>query len=301
MIATKHPSYSLKVNKWIVGARPKTLAAAVAPVVTATALANHLNNSINWVNSLLALLVAVLLQIGVNYSNDYSDGIKGTDKERVGPIRLVATGIASAKAVKSAALLTYFLSALVGLILSLRTSPWLMLLGLLAIISAWFYTGGKNPYGYRGFGEVSVFLFFGLFATIGTYFVTCAKFSPWALLLGVQMGLLSCAILAVNNLRDLPRDKDSGKRTLAVRLGDKKARTLLISLIALAFLIQLVFLKLTPLALLPIMMLPFAVRIFRQIQSGAFGKDLIPSLAALARLQIFMSVWIVISLISSKA
>jgi 1,4-dihydroxy-2-naphthoate octaprenyltransferase len=288
------------MNKWILGARPRTLPAAIAPVLTASALAYRQSEKVDWLNAFLALLVGIALQVGVNYSNDYSDGVKGTDEKRVGPIRLVGSGLASANAVKNAALFTYLLGAAFGSILALRTNWILLLLGIVAIAAAWFYTGGDNPYGYRGFGEVSVFIFFGLVATIGTYYVETNSLSIWSLLLGVEMGLLACAILAVNNLRDLPKDAQVGKLTLAVRLGDSGARKLLIGLLLVAFLIQIIFIGLTPMAILPIMMAPFGIRIVMQVKSGAKGGDLIPTLGGVARLQMLVSLWIAIALIASK-
>lgn len=288
------------MNKWIIGARPRTLPAAIAPVLTASALAFRQSEKVIWPNTLLALFVGVSLQIAVNYSNDYSDGIKGSDENRVGPTRLVASGLASASAVKRAALLTYLLGAIFGIVLALRTNWILLIIGALAIVAAWYYTGGNSPYGYRGLGEVSVFIFFGLVATMGTYFGATKSISTWAILLGIEMGLLACAILAINNLRDLPKDAQVGKRTLAVRLGEKGARRLLISLILTAFLCQLIFLKLTPMSVLPVMMAPYALRIINQVRSGASGAALIPSLGAVAKLQTLMSLWIVIALVASK-
>lgn len=288
------------MNKWIIGARPRTLPAAIAPVLTATALAYRQSEKVNWLNALLALLVGISLQIGVNYSNDYSDGVKGTDANRVGPTRLVASGLARASAVKNAALLTYVIGAIIGLWFALRTNWLLIAIGLVAIAAAWFYTGGKNPYGYRGLGEISVFIFFGLVATIGTYYGVAKAVSIWSVLLGVQMGLLACAILAINNLRDLPKDAQVGKKTLAVRLGDQKARNLLIWLIVIPFIIQLVFLKITPMAILPVMMAPFAIRIIISVRGGLKGADLIPALGSVAKLQMLTSLWIVIALVGSK-
>ena len=288
------------MNKWILGARPKTLPAALAPVLTASALAFRQSERVDWLNVLLAFAVGISLQIAVNYSNDYSDGVKGSDKNRVGPIRLVGSGLASAKAVKRAALFTYLIGAIFGAALALRTNWILLLIGAISIAAGWFYTGGKNPYGYRALGEISVFIFFGLVATIGTYYGATKTVSIWAVLLGVEMGLLSCALLAVNNLRDLPKDAQVGKRTLAVRLGDRKARKFLISLFLAALLIQISFLLLTPMAILPIMMVPFGIRIIRQITSGAKGLELIPTLGSIAKYQSLTSLWIVVALIGSR-
>ena len=167
------------MNKWILGARPRTLPAAIAPVLTATALAYRQNEKINYLNALLAFGVGVALQIGVNYSNDYSDGVKGTEANRVGPIRLVGSGLASAKSVKNAAMFLYLNGSIFGIVLALRTSWILILIGAIAIAAAWFYTGGNNPYGYRGLGEISVFIFFGLIATTGTYDGATKSITIW--------------------------------------------------------------------------------------------------------------------------
>jgi len=201
---------------WIAGARPKTLGAAIAPVIVGTAFAGYDAEPTNFI---LALLVALALQIGVNYANDYSDGVRGTDDDRVGPIRLVGSGLAKPEAVKRAAFLSFFVAAFAGLILSARTEWYLLIIGALAIIAAWTYTGGPKPYGYQALGEISVFIFFGLVATLGTYFVQVGSISWPVILAAISMGLLATAILNVNNLRDLERDAKSGKRTLAVRLG----------------------------------------------------------------------------------
>jgi 1,4-dihydroxy-2-naphthoate polyprenyltransferase len=288
------------MNKWILGARPRTLPAAIAPVLTATALAYRQSQKINWINAVLALVVGIALQVGVNYSNDYSDGVKGSDDNRVGPIRLVGSGLASAKSVKTAAILTYLLGAVFGTLLALRTNWALILIGIVAIFAAWFYTGGKNPYGYRGLGEISVFIFFGLVATLGTYYGVTNSITSWSIALAIEMGLLSCAILAVNNLRDLPKDELVGKRTLAVRLGDKGARQLLIWLLFVALVIQVLFIFLTPMSILPIMMAPFGIRIIKQVRSGAKGAALIPTLGAVAKVQMLVSLWIVVALVASK-
>jgi 1,4-dihydroxy-2-naphthoate octaprenyltransferase len=174
------------MNTWVAGARPRTLPAAIAPVLIGTSLINSDGREINWVNALLALGVGLLLQIAVNYSNDYSDGIRGTDEARVGPVRLVASGLKSATAVKNAAILSYLFAAICGLLLSIRTSPFLILVGALAIVAGWTYTGGKKPYGYQGFGEVSVFVFFGLVATMGSYYAQSQEISWKAFLLAIK-------------------------------------------------------------------------------------------------------------------
>ena len=211
--------------QWIAGARPRTLPAAVAPVLAGTAIALWEDEAVWW-KALLALAVSLLLQIGVNYANDYSDGIRGTDDDRVGPLRLVGSGVASPRAVKSAAFSALGAAALVGLVLAATTAWWLVGVGLLCILAAWFYTGGKRPYGYLGLGEVMVFVFFGLVAVIGTTYVQTESFELPALYAAVGVGAFACAILVANNLRDIPTDELAGKRTLAVALGEERTRDL---------------------------------------------------------------------------
>ncbi|MGA1591574.1 MAG: 1,4-dihydroxy-2-naphthoate polyprenyltransferase [Candidatus Nanopelagicaceae bacterium] len=195
-------------EEWIAGARPKTLAAAIAPVLVGTAFAGYNANALNF---FLALIVGVGLQVGVNYANDYSDGTKGTDKDRVGPMRLVGSGVASPEAVKRAAVIAIGVAAIAGVILAARTSWILIGVGALAIVAAWTYTGGPKPYGYFALGEVSVFIFFGLVATLGTYYAHVGSLSLEVILASFAMGSLACAILVLNNLRDLEKDKAAGK------------------------------------------------------------------------------------------
>ncbi|MEY4174892.1 MAG: 1,4-dihydroxy-2-naphthoate octaprenyltransferase, partial [Actinomycetota bacterium] len=211
------------MNKWIVGARPRTLPAAVVPVALGAAAAVGEGHPVWW-RALLALVVSLALQVGVNYANDYSDGVRGTDDQRVGPVRLVASGLASAGAVKRAALLAFGVAAVAGLVLAAVTSWWLLAVGAAAILAGWFYTGGPKPYGYLGLGEVFVFVFFGLVATVGTTYVVSERVNTVAWLAGCVAGCLACALLVVNNLRDIPTDREVGKRTLAVRLGDRATR-----------------------------------------------------------------------------
>ena len=284
------------MKKWIMGARPRTLPAAIAPVVVGTALIRTDNQSVNWLNALMALSVSLLLQIGVNYSNDYSDGVRGTDADRVGPIRLVASGMASAKAVKNAAFNAFGLAAIIGLELAYRTSLWLVLVGALSILAAWGYTGGKTPYGYRGLGEISVFIFFGLAATIGSYYVQSEKITWASFALAIPMGALSCAILAVNNLRDRPKDELVGKKTLAVRLGDRNARFMLISLLLIAHLFAALLGLVAPWTLTTLLFLPLTISISREILTGISGVALIPLLGKIARLQLIFAVGIALAL-----
>jgi 1,4-dihydroxy-2-naphthoate octaprenyltransferase len=218
------------MNKWIIGARLRTLPAAIAPVAVATALAG---SDAALLPALLALFVALALQIGVNYANDYSDGIRGTDNDRVGPIRLTASGIASPQSVKRAAFIAFGISAVAGLALAAMTNWWLIAVGAAAILAAWGYTGGKNPYGYLGLGELFVFIFFGLVATVGTYYVQVEEITLDSILISIPMGTFSCALLSINNIRDRALDAPAGKKTLAVRLGDRNARFFFATLIAL--------------------------------------------------------------------
>ena len=224
------------MNKWIVGARVKTLPAAVAPVLIGTSYAEK----INWSNAFLALVVSLFLQIAVNFANDYSDGVRGTDTHRIGPVRLVASGLASASSVKAAALISFLIAAIAGFVLALTISPWLFLVGATSIWAAWGYTGGEKPYGYFGFGELSVFIFFGLVATVGSYYIQTEQFNWQIFLLALPVGTLSCAILAINNLRDLPQDKLVGKRTMAVRIGEKNTRVFFMLLLVTAQVLSLI-------------------------------------------------------------
>ena len=273
------------MNKWVLGARPRTLPAAIAPVVVASALAG---SDFNWFRAALALKVGVWLQIGVNYANDYSDGIKGTDENRVGPIRLVASGLASAKAVKNAAFISFAIASVAGLWLSLLTSPILVLIGILAIAAAWGYTGGKNPYGYRGLGEVSVFTFFGLVATMGSYYAQTEKITLLSFIVAIPMGALACAILAVNNIRDRAQDELVGKRTLAVRLGDVNARRGFVLLLVLAHVAAVA--TLIPTAMLTLLVAPMSYSISKLVLSGVSGKDLIPVLGRTGKLQLVFAI-----------
>ena len=279
------------MNKWILGARPRTLPAAIAPVVVASALAG---SDFNWFRAALALKVGVWLQIGVNYANDYSDGVKGTDENRIGPTRLVASGLASARAVKNAAFISFGIASIAGLWLSLLTSPLLILIGILAIAAAWGYTGGKNPYGYSGLGEVSVFTFFGLVATMGTYYVQTESITALSFIVAIPMGAFACAILEVNNIRDRAQDELVGKRTLAVRLGDRKARFLFVSLLVLAHMAAVA--TLIPTAMLTLLVAPMSFSISKLVLSGASGKELIPALGRTGKLQLIFAILFALAL-----
>jgi 1,4-dihydroxy-2-naphthoate octaprenyltransferase len=225
------------LNIWFQGARPKTLGAAIAPVLVGSSIAFY-EKSFNLTISLLALLVSVSIQIAVNYANDYSDGIKGTDDQRVGPVRLVGQKLASPKSVKTAAILFFLIAALAGLLITILSQQWwFLLLGLSAFIAAWTYTGGPKPYGYAGLGEVFVFIYFGLVAVIGTTYAQTLFFKPYFLLYAISIGLFASAILVANNLRDREKDKQNNKNTLAVKLGDQKTRNLYVLLMLLPFIL----------------------------------------------------------------
>ena len=273
------------MNKWIIGARPRTLPAAIAPVLVATAYAGS-----NWepIRALSALLVSLALQIGVNFANDYSDGIRGTDDSRIGPVRLTASGLASPKSVRAAALISFLFAALIGLTLAAATSWWIILIGALAINAAWGYTGGANPYGYKGLGEISVFLFFGIVATVGGYYVQTEELNLQIFIVAIPMGSLACAILAINNLRDRAQDQIVGKKTLAVRLGERGARKLYIALLISAHLFAL--LTLQPAVLLTLLAAPLTWKLTRGVASGVSGAELIPYLAKTGKLQLVFAI-----------
>ena len=273
------------MNKWIVGARVKTLPAAVAPVLIGTSYAEK----INWGNAFLALVVSLFLQIAVNFANDYSDGVRGTDTHRIGPVRLVASGLASASSVKVAALISFLIAAIAGFVLALNISPWLFLVGAASIWAAWGYTGGKKPYGYFGFGELSVFIFFGLVATVGSYYIQTEQFNWQIFLLSMPVGTLSCAILAVNNLRDLPQDKLVGKRTMAVRIGEKNTRVFFMLLLVTAQVTALAAASISSLALITLICSPITYSVVRQVLNGAVGAELIEVLSKTAKLQLVMA------------
>ncbi len=220
------------MNRWVAGARPRTLPAAVVPVAVGTACATG-EGGFAWWRVAAALVVSLALQVGTNYANDYSDGVRGTDAQRVGPVRLVASGLAAPATVKRAAFAAFGIAALAGLALAAVVGWELLVVGAAAIAAGWFYTGGRHPYGYYGFGELFVFVFFGLVATAGTTYVLIERLTALSLVAGAAVGALACALLVVNNLRDIPTDRAAGKRTLAVRIGDHATRQLYTFLVAL--------------------------------------------------------------------
>ncbi len=270
---------------WVAGARPRTLPAAVVPVAVGSGVAAGYGDFIPW-RAALALVVALALQVGVNYANDYSDGIRGTDEQRVGPVRLVGSKLATPRQVVSAALGCFLLAGLAGLVLAAVVSWWLLLLGAAAIGAAWFYTGGSRPYGYRALGEVSVFAFFGVGAVAGTAYVQMVRLSWLAAAAAVPVGLLACALLIVNNLRDIPTDEATGKRTLAVVLGDRRTRVLYSGCVLAPFAVAAAMAPVAPLALLAVAALPLAVIPVRQVLAAASGRGLIAVLGETGRLQL---------------
>ncbi|MCX6465378.1 MAG: 1,4-dihydroxy-2-naphthoate polyprenyltransferase [Pseudonocardiales bacterium] len=266
------------LNQWVQGARPRTLPTAVSPVLVGTGAAVGAG-TVAPGRALLALVVAVALVVGVNFANDYSDGIRGTDDERVGPLRLVGSRLAEPVAVRNAAWGCFAVAALAGLTLvSLAQQWWLIAVGALCVAGAWFYTGGSRPYGYAGLGEVAVFVFFGPVAVLGTVLTQSGAPGAPAIVGAVGVGALACAVLVANNLRDIPTDEVVGKRTLAVVLGDTDTRRLYVALVALPFLLTLLTALRVPWVLLALLALPLAVPPVRQVLGGATGSDLVPVL-----------------------
>jgi 1,4-dihydroxy-2-naphthoate octaprenyltransferase len=285
---------------WIQGARPKTLPAAIAPVVVGAACAQlESSTQNNWLNAVFALAVSLALQVAVNYANDYSDGIRGTDKNRVGPLRLVGSGAKKPADVKKATFLAFGVAAVFGFVLAATTTWWLLLVGVFCFLAGWFYTGGKHPYGYLGFGEVFVFIFFGVVATMGTTFVINEQLTLVSFLASVVVGCLACALLAVNNLRDIAGDQISNKKTLAVRIGESGARKFYISLFIVAgFAVILIALSYSA-ALIAMLGLAVAVKPIKRVYAGATGADLIDVLVMTGRVQIFVAISLSVGLLIS--
>jgi 1,4-dihydroxy-2-naphthoate octaprenyltransferase len=265
------------VAQWVEGARPRTLPAAISPVVLGTGAAIHADGEVWW-KAGLALVVALALQVGVNYANDYSDGIRGTDDVRAGPLRLVGSRVAAPSAVKAAAFGSFAVGAAAGLVLAATSGWWLVGVGAAAIVAAWYYTGGSRPYGYHALGEVSVFVFFGLVAVLGTTYVQLGEATWPSVAAAVGVGAVICAILVANNLRDIPTDTATGKRTLAVRLGDAHSRRLFLALLvaALGALAWLVVLE--PWTVFGLVAALPAARAYGPVRAGAVGPALIPVL-----------------------
>jgi 1,4-dihydroxy-2-naphthoate polyprenyltransferase len=265
------------VAQWIEGARPRTLPNAVAPVIAGTGAAAWLHAAVWW-KALLALLVALAMIVGVNYANDYSDGVRGTDDERAGPVRLVGQRLAAPKAVLAAACVSLAVAAVAGVALAVSSAPWLIAVGAACVAGAWLYTGGPKPYGYIGFGELAVFVFFGLVAVLGTQYVQALRIDWVGAVLAVATGSLSSAVLVANNLRDIPTDVRAGKMTLAVRLGDGRTRLLYQVLLAVAGLLTLALAAATPWSLAGLVAVPIALRAAAPVRRGSGGRELIPVL-----------------------
>ena len=261
----------------VAGARPRTLPNAVAPVIAGTGAAAWLHGAVWW-KAVLALAVSICLIVGVNYANDYSDGIRGTDDERAGPLRLVGSKLAAPGSVLTAAVISLVLAAIAGLTLSLLSAPWLIAVGAAGIAAAWGYTGGSRPYGYAGFGEVAVFVFFGLVAVLGTQYTQALRIDLVGVTLAVATGALSSAVLVANNLRDIPTDAVTGKITLAVRIGDARTRMLYQGLLVLAGALTLVLMMATPWCAVGLIAVPAAVRAAGPVRRGQGGRELIPVL-----------------------
>lgn len=286
--ASRNPTFA----DWLEGARPHTWANAFAPVIVGTGAAAF-HDGFRPFHAILAAIVSWALIVGVNYANDYSDGIRGTDEDRSGPLRLTGSGLASPASVKRAAFIAFGVAGLAGIVLSLLSSWWLILVGAICILGAWFYTGGKNPYGYRGLGEVAVFIFFGLVAVMGTQFTQLGRLTWVGLLCAIAVGSMSAGVNLVNNLRDIPTDKVAGKITLAVRLGDAATRKLYLVLILLPVIVSIALaIGATPWALVGLASTPLAWVAAQPVLRGAQRKHLIPVLGATGKA---MALWAVLT------
>ena len=282
-------------REWLAGTRPRTLPAAIVPVLIGSGVAAGFSEFVWW-RALLALVVALALQIGVNFANDYSDGVRGSDEQRVGPVRLVAAGLAPPRQVLAAALGSFAVAGAAGLVLAAVTSWWLLAVGAACIAAAWFYTGGPKPYGYSGLGEVFVFACFGVVAVAGTAYVQMSAFSWLGLAASVPAGLLACALLMVNNLRDIRTDTVAGKRTLAVLLGDARSRTAYVLTLILPFFCAALLAFVRPLTLVALLALPLARIPIRSVRAGASGPALIKTLGETGRLQLAFGIALTIGL-----
>ena len=282
-------------REWLAGTRPRTLPAAVVPVLIGSGVAFGYGR-FSWWRALLALVVALALQVGVNFANDYSDGVRGSDERRVGPVRLVAAGLAPPRQVLAAAFGCFLLAGAAGLALAAVTSWWLVAVGAACVAAAWFYTGGPKPYGYSGLGEVFVFLCFGVVAVAGTAYVQMKALTWLGLAASVPAGLLACALLMVNNLRDIDTDTVAGKRTLAVMLGDARSRAGYVLTLLVPFGVAALLAFFRPLTLLTALALPLARLPVRSVRAGASGPALIRALGQTGRLQLAFGIAFTIGL-----
>jgi|TARA_B110000196_G_scaffold63414_1_gene53144 1,4-dihydroxy-2-naphthoate octaprenyltransferase len=285
------------ISKWLAGARPKTWPAAIVPVIVGTAAAE---SELTYWRALVALVVSLSLQIGVNLANDYSDGIRGTDKDRVGPIRLVASGLASPRSVMLGAFIAFGIAAFSGLIVAITVSYWLIAVGVAAIAAAWFYTGGSKPYGYLGLGEVFVFVFFGLVASCGSTFLQDERITALGVGCSIPVGLFAVALLITNNLRDRPADLLSDKKTLAVRMGDGPTRILYCVVVSIAFGFLLYLALLRPWVLLGLLGVPMAISPIKTVIKGAKGQELIAVLGATGKVQMVTGLAMAVGLLVGK-
>ena len=284
-----------EAREWLAGTRPRTLPAAVVPVLIGSGVALGYDR-FSWWRALLALVVALALQVGVNFANDYSDGVRGSDERRVGPVRLVAAGLAPPRQVLLAAFGCFGVAGLAGLALAAVTSWWLVAAGAACIAAAWFYTGGPRPYGYSGLGEIFVFAFFGVAAVAGTAYVQMSALSWLGLAASVPAGLLACALLMVNNLRDISTDAQAGKRTLAVKLGDARSRVAYVLMLLAPFGVAALLAFFRPLTLVTAMALPLARLPIRSVRAGASGPALVRTLGQTGRLQLAFGIAFTIGL-----
>jgi 1,4-dihydroxy-2-naphthoate octaprenyltransferase len=285
--------------EWVAGARPRTLGAAVSPVLVGTAAAYADSGDVIWWRAGAALVVALALQVGVNYANDYSDGVRGTDVRRVGPLRLTASGVAAPATVRNAAALSFAVAAAAGLVLAVAVDLRLVAVGIVAIAAAVLYTGGPHPYGYRGLGELAVLVFFGLVATAGSAYVQVERVPAAAWWGAAAVGLLACAILLANNIRDVDTDRVAGKRTLPVRTGVRAARALFAGCIGGAFAAVVAIGVLYPPALIGLAAIPLAVRPVRLVATRRDPPSLVAALVATARLELVVAVLLTIGLVTA--
>jgi len=280
---------------WFAATRPRTLSASLAPVAVGIGVARSTGHVVAW-HAALAFVVSLSVQIGANFANDYSDGVRGTDAKRVGPTRLVASGLASPAAVRAAAVASFGLGAAAGLVLAIVMSPWLILVGAASIAAAWLYTGGSRPYGYAGYGELFSFVFFGFVATVGTTYVVSGEVPAIAFGAAVPLGAYATALLVVNNLRDIATDAEAGKHTLVVRLGDRRSRLLFTALVVGGVLVSAVVSPWRHFALLGLLALPAAVVPLRRVRAGATGAELVPVLEQTGTVHIVLGLLLAIGI-----
>lgn len=294
--ATSAP-VSFTGNRWILGARPRTLPAAIVPVMVGTAAAVGVGPGLSAWRALAAGIVALALQVATNFVNDYADGERGTDSDRIGPVRLVGSGLASVEQVKAAAVLSFIVAILAGVALAIDVGPELLAIGAVSILAGWGYTGGPKPYGYMGLGEVFVFVFFGVVATVGSTYVQIKQITPLSLICSCAVGFLAVALLVINNLRDRPLDQDAGKRTLAVRIGDTRTRQLYVVLMLLTAAAILGAGIVRWPAVLGLLGLTLMINPVRDVLDGLTGEHLIPVLADTGRTQLVTGIALSIGLV----